>query len=308
MQGVNYLPYNEIDRKKWDACITGSTNNLIYAKSFYLDAMAENWDGLILNDYEAVMPFCWKKKFGIKYGYQPAFTQQGGVYCRSRQGEMIVAAFLHKIFTTVKFAEISLNFHNIQHLEFANVKTSLRNNFVLDIGGPYERIATNFHPHFKKSLRRIQKFNLKYFASHDYSFVIQLYKKLYGEKMKGTRSEDFEQFEELCDVLSTDNNVITRMAFDENNKLLSASVLLKDGKRIYNIISCATAEGRLKESNYFLYDNIIQEFCEDMMWLDMEGSDLAMIAAFYKKLNPVNQPYPFIKYNALNPFLKIFKP
>ncbi|MEI9956106.1 MAG: hypothetical protein WDM90_07350 [Ferruginibacter sp.] len=37
---------------------------LIYAQSFYLDAMAANWDAIVFNDYEAVMPLTWKKEMG----------------------------------------------------------------------------------------------------------------------------------------------------------------------------------------------------------------------------------------------------
>ena len=53
---IYYLPYQQIDKEKWDACIAQSSNSLIYACSFYLEALSENWDALVLDDYEAVMP------------------------------------------------------------------------------------------------------------------------------------------------------------------------------------------------------------------------------------------------------------
>ena len=57
------IPSEKIDREKWDACVSNSHNPLIYARSFYLDHISDNWSGLVLNDYEAVMPICWRKKF-----------------------------------------------------------------------------------------------------------------------------------------------------------------------------------------------------------------------------------------------------
>ena len=42
--------------------------------------MARHWDGLILNDYEAVMPVTWNQKWGIKYLHQPALTPQLGIF------------------------------------------------------------------------------------------------------------------------------------------------------------------------------------------------------------------------------------
>src|SRR6266550_2768979 len=68
---IHYLQRQDIDLIKWNACITAAPNGLIYARSFYLDAMtAEQWDGLVMGDYEAVMPLPWRRKFGFYYLYQ----------------------------------------------------------------------------------------------------------------------------------------------------------------------------------------------------------------------------------------------
>ena len=53
---IAYLSNKNIDKQKWDRCIDMASNGLIYAYSFYLDAMSKHWDALILNDYEIVMP------------------------------------------------------------------------------------------------------------------------------------------------------------------------------------------------------------------------------------------------------------
>ena len=73
---IQYLSHDEIDKPKWDRCIDEAPNGLIYSYSFYLDHMAKHWDGLVLskgphsdNDYEAVMPLTWNKKYGLHYLY-----------------------------------------------------------------------------------------------------------------------------------------------------------------------------------------------------------------------------------------------
>ena len=77
---IRYVTYQQIDKAKWDACIASVDNGSIYAYSFYLDTMAKHWDALILNDYEAVMPLTWNKKYGIAYLYQPFFTASLGIF------------------------------------------------------------------------------------------------------------------------------------------------------------------------------------------------------------------------------------
>jgi hypothetical protein len=60
---ITYLKHTEIDKYKWDACITRASNSLVYAYSWFLDVVSPNWDALILDDYTAVMPITHRKKY-----------------------------------------------------------------------------------------------------------------------------------------------------------------------------------------------------------------------------------------------------
>ena len=53
---------------------------MVYAFSYYLNSMAKNWDALVLNDYDAVMPLTWNKKYGFYYLYQPFMSASLGVF------------------------------------------------------------------------------------------------------------------------------------------------------------------------------------------------------------------------------------
>src|SRR5215210_5206946 len=75
---IEIIPSHKINRSKWDACITNSSNALIYANSFYLDTMTDNWQGIVVNDYDCVMPVPWRKKIRVKYCYDVPFIQQLG--------------------------------------------------------------------------------------------------------------------------------------------------------------------------------------------------------------------------------------
>ena len=44
---IDLVPYENIDRKAYDRCVTNSENFRVYATSSYLDAVADNWDALI---------------------------------------------------------------------------------------------------------------------------------------------------------------------------------------------------------------------------------------------------------------------
>ena len=89
-----YYTNAEIDKQKWDQCIRESNQAVIYAESVYLDYMAGEWDALVYGDYEALMPLCFRKKWGIRYLYQPAFVQQGGIFTSLPINSLLVEGFL----------------------------------------------------------------------------------------------------------------------------------------------------------------------------------------------------------------------
>jgi hypothetical protein len=302
---IRHLVHNDIDKKKWDECIKNAGNSLIYAYSFYLDAIAGNWDGIVVNNYEAVIPLVYRKKKFITYLYQPPFTQQLGVFYKKQLTSNQYNKIENILQAQYRFAEIFTNYGNAG--SFAKQYCSTQNNFILSINKPYEEIYAGYLPGFTKSLRRIAKFNFKYVAAADINEAVLLYKKLYGSRVKHITGKDFTAFENLCFVLLQRQMLVIRKVFGEKDNLLALALLFKDNHRIYNIISCVTDEGKRLEANYFLYDSIIKEYCNKEMILDLEGSEIKGVADFYKKMNPVTQPYFFYRYNHLPALIKLLK-
>src|SRR4051812_29985359 len=94
---IRYLEQKDIRKDLWDRCISDSANCLIYGYSNYLDRMTTNWDGLVLGDYEAVMPLPWRKKFGISYLYQPFLTAQLGLFSTQPIDAILLEDFFNAI-------------------------------------------------------------------------------------------------------------------------------------------------------------------------------------------------------------------
>ncbi|MEO6489846.1 MAG: GNAT family N-acetyltransferase [Ferruginibacter sp.] len=304
---ITYLTYKEIDKQKWDECIRGSSNGLIYAESVYLNHMSPNWDALIIGNYDAVMPLTWKRKWGIRYLYQPAFTQQGGIFSRKRLSAKQVKSFIDLAATKFKFAEFNINYANSLEPE-KNLKVLKRNNFILPLGNGYKNIFSGYNSYIKQRLSRLKKFSLKYATSEDYIAVIKLYKKLYRERMPSVTTTDFQQFEKLCKYFLKSGRVEIREAYDhEGIELLAAILLFKDNKRLYNVISCILPAGKKALANYFLYNELIREFSNQDIILDFEGSDIPGVSYFYNKFSVNNQRFSFVKFNNLPMPIKLLK-
>ncbi len=304
MLNLTYLAHKDIDKSKWDDCIKKSTNGLIYGETAYLDHMASNWDAIILNDYEAVMPLTWRKKWGISYLYQPAFIQQNGIFSTIELNDIIIDDFIELASSLFRFAEFTLNYQN----KSTNQPLSLRNNFILPLGISYDAIFNNFSQYIKQRLKKAEKFEHSYVVSTDYKEVIEIYKQLYTNKIKRITKKDMLNFEKLCFHYNKMNRVIVRKVINKNtNELLAVVLLLKDERRIYNLASSIFPEGKKQLANYFLYGNIIKEFSTEKIIMDFEGSDIQGIAYFYGNFANENQQYPFIKWNKLPALIKKIK-
>jgi hypothetical protein len=304
---VIHIPYKKIDKQKWDLCIANALHPSLFCTSKYLDNIASQWDALILNDYEFVMPLIHRKKFGIAYLYQPAFLPVISIFSSFKTAKYIIKAFLSKAFELYNFAEISLA-HPVTISSFhKNMVVKEHNNFVVNLKEDYKNKYANYHPHFTKSLRRLQKLSLQYLTSNNVNEVITLYELLYLERIKSVEKKDVQDFLNLCLVIQKNKNVVIRKVQDESSGILAAVILLQYKNILYNIISCISPEGKKAEANYFLYDKIMEEFSGKNYLLDLEGSDIKGIANFYLKMNPTNEKYISIKYNNLPKLIKLIK-
>jgi hypothetical protein len=292
MPQIKILPSTEIDFLKWDNCVAQSTNGLIYAYSFYLNAMAKHWYGLIVNDYEAIFPIPVKKKLSIQYAYMPAFTQQLGLIGNEKMNTKILIDAMQSF---LKYGSIHLNFSNINFTE----KISEKNNFILELKSNYSVIKEKYKKTIAYSLSKAAKQHFIYTKDDDIEKAVALYK-LYNQKnMPHVIGTDYSNFKKLLLLLQKNNKVLVRKVETEKQELMSIALLLKDNKRYYNILNTTTEAGRKTEANYFLYDNILQELSNQNRLFDFEGSDLHGVQKFYEKFGAINQPYFYWHYNVL---------
>ena len=109
---ISYLTRKEVDTEKYNACVAKAINSRIYAFSWYLDIVADNWDVLVLDDYKVVMPLPWRQKYFVKYIYLPTWVQQLGAFFREDDFIETLPLFLSAIPNKFKFIEMYLNSGN----------------------------------------------------------------------------------------------------------------------------------------------------------------------------------------------------
>jgi hypothetical protein len=291
---IRYLKRQEIDTNRWDQCINGAPNGLIYGFHYYLDHMAAGqWDALVLDDYAAVMPLTWRRKAGIRYLYQPAFTQQTGIFSYEELSPALIRAFLAASARHFRFAEIFLNYDNpLPHFQ-------LHTNYILSLETPYSRLSANYKGQLVRSLKQAYGSSLDYRTDLDAATAIDNYRRQYAHKINSIRQKDYRQFQRLSADLQQHGQVLVRAVADIREQLLATALLLRDSKRLYLLLPATLPAGREAKASHFLIDQLIKEWAESPMILDFEGSDLPGVARFYANFGATVQPYFFYHFNRL---------
>ena len=273
---IQLLPAHQIDRNKWNRTVSQAENGLIYADTRFLDTMADNWSGIVVGDYTAVLPLPWRKKWGISYLYVPPFMQQLGlVGILDKEEVKAVSNLLQQQFI---YGDLHFNFSNSYVASnFSAVKK--RKNRITHLLPTYAELSQSFSGDARRNLQEAAHHSL-HFQEGGEEEAMQLF--LEQMKYKGAPSiTDMKKFNGLCKEFSSTQQTICRSVLDNNKQLLAAIVGFKDGKRMYNLLNLTTPEGRKKSSNYFLFDQLLREWSGQPLWLDWEGSELPGVQSFY---------------------------
>ena len=296
---IHIIPSAEIDTDKWDNCVANHTSGLIYSTYHYLNAIADNWYGLIINDYKAVMAIPWRKKWGIKYIYTPPFMQQSGLI-GSTDNEGVLKE-LNKFSSYITY---NFNFDNQQLIK--DIGFTEHTNLIL----PLFSTADDIQRIYSKSLQRnLQKAltNGVTVTDGNYTESIDWYKRFQGNKMEHVKDADYKHLTSILSYLNEKGNLICKNALNATGDMIATIVCLKDNRRIYNLLPSSSEEGKELSAMHVLLNNIIVEYADTKLIFDFEGSDISGVQQFYKQFGSVNEPYYRIHQNNLPIALKMLK-
>lgn len=291
------LESHKIDFNKWDDCIEESSNGLVYGLSEYLNYTTDNWKGVVVDNYVAVMPIPWRKKFGITYTYEVPFLQQAGVY--SGSDSLSLDEALNALNSFCSYGTYNFNF--AQH----DQRLQARTNLVLALNSGIEELYQNFTPDAKRIIQHTLNSSMRY-SQGDVDEAVAMYKRHCEDSVK-ISAHQYESFRILCKSLFAQGNVHVRRVEDTRGNTLSIMLLLKFRNRLINIINATFAEGRKLNSNYLLYYSVLKEFAGSGFLFDFEGSEHPGIQRFYRQFTTTNQPYYRYHLNNLPSALKWLK-
>ena len=296
---INYLTYSQINKTKWDACIDNADNGLIYAYTVYSDTMSKNWDALVLNDYEAVMPLTWNKKYAIHYLYQPAFAACLGIFGKCLTTET-VNAFLKAIPGKFKYWDIYFNPGNVFKIKDFDLYT--RMNYVLNLNDSYDNLYNAYRDSIKRNIKKSEQLQLQINKNIPVAEITRLAKEQ-ASSFSLLSESDFIQFEKLFYILYRDKRATTYGVYTKDGDLIASAVFFFSHNRAYYIMVGNNPIGKTLGASHALINAFIKDHAGENMLLDFEGSDVSSLAFFYSSFGATEEKYSAVKLNRLPSYL-----
>ncbi len=251
--------------------------------SWYIDSTADNWYGLISDDYSTIFPVPYTKKVGVKQFIQPIFT---------RQFEVIGNEFdLTKAITFIKNDFKLINFRSSQILNL-NQQTSERQHQIINL-----KSELNYSSNAKRLIKKSNQI-YTYQSISDLTPFIELIKKNLSKKIKEFTPKNIKKIEKLMQA-ALNNNKGECIGIFEDNHFVGAGFFFKDKNTITYLKGVSTNESMKKGAMYGLIDFAIKTYQQNYSTFDFGGSMVEGVAVFYKKFGAVNEKYNEYTINQL---------
>ncbi len=306
MMHINYTKHAQIDKTRWDHCILNAANGNIYALSWYLDAVSENWDALISEDYQYIMPLTWRQKWGMKYLYRPLLSQQLGVFSTESLGTDIVLDFLKHIPKKFRLIEITLNKHN--SILAPGFESSKHVSYELDLVSEYSLLESEYSQNTKRNLKKTEQNDLSFDSDVRAEDFLSL---MWDDSSAGSaillKPHNQILLQSLLKNMKQHKAGRIIGARDSEGQLIAAVLFGYSHNKWYYLAPVNSDQGREKRALFGIIDKLIREQSGQKMMLDFEGSDISGLARFYKGFAAENYQYSFIRRNNLPWPVRMFK-
>lgn len=283
---IKRLKYEEVDWQKYQNCLVQSEQYIFFAEKKYLDLLLhQNWEILVDNDYEAVMPIPLAKKWGFTFVVMPLQTQQLGVFSEKDTPELN-ESFLAFFQQNYKVFYYAFNAKN----EFTTLLKT-RKNYKL-FAEDYENIKKKYSIHRRRNVRITDvlqdkiEFTEADSLNHSESF--------FTENVIGFTNSSLKKraFENMKNFLSQNLLNVYELYFD--GKLASQAYLIESEKEdfLVNFINDK------KFSKYNLSSIILDQiFRKNIKKKDFNfhGSNISEIAEFYRRFGATEENYAFVE-------------
>jgi len=274
--------------------IAHSSAETLYPYSWYLDAAAENWSALIMDDYRFIMPLVWKRKFGIHYLYQPFYTQQLGVFGNAFADPTTLSLMLAGIPKKFRFGHIHFNSGNLVG-EQGPLHVDDRKNYRLTLQQAHEELKRSYSTNTRRNISRTMDADIRIRKNIDTAALIRLKK---SHDVIRRPESSYRWLQGLLETVKKNGTGVTYGSM--NGKELEAAAFFGFSRtRAIYLVAVSSEQGKQHRSMFRVVDAFIADHAGTGLILDFEGSSIPSVARFFAGFGATPEIYQRLRFNRL---------
>lgn len=254
------LSSSEINRTAWDECVSQSFNGIIYGYSWYLDAVCDDWEGLVDEDYGMVMPLPVWELGKFRFIKNTPFLPYVSIYSRVAPSTEKINQFI----SAIPYKNVSLCM--LPYNGFSEYSHSSERGYPMvffDLIMGYEAVDERFHSIFDLSKYRGANDEFSIVRTQGLSEYIA-FRALSKFKIKG----DEVYLKRLLSHALRFKNAGIYVAFDNKNMPVAMMAVLKSNQRlsVVDAVSLGGASGR--KALFFILRQVVRVHAESNLVLN----------------------------------------
>ncbi len=305
---IKYLKNHFIDRFKYDQCIKLDETGIIYGLSWYMDIICEEWDALVLNDYDAVWPLPLRYKWGVKYFYRPYAVQQLGIFTKKPLNPSTLEEFIKALKQHCQYADVYLNEGQVlSERKVPLVKFMPNRNMMLDVSCSYQDIYNGFNTNTRRNIKASQKSKLQLFEQDGPEVLVRLFKDNKAKDLKLSDSFYRNIEKAMYHCLHHNCGRVWTVYGGPNIVVAGAFITEFSGRATLLFTALDSGMGKELKAMFFLINEFLIYYSTKLRLFDFEGSNDDNLVRFYGGFGAEEKTYYNLKYNGLPWPLKLMK-
>lgn len=302
-----FLSREQIDAQRWDKHISHSGQCVIYALSWYLDTVCEQWEALVwpsATEFSIVMPLAVRRKMGVRVLYQPLFCQYLGIFSQQELAPAQCSLFLQAVAARYTYvSNYTFNPENFQLIfgvarDLKCFDLEIRKTHWLDLDRHYGHISTGYAKDRNANLKRGARAKWQIIGSDDFERLVAFFVQHHAPHIGKIKKNAYRTLEALGRRCL--DNAAGTLLYARIGPCIHAGILLARyrGRTIY-LFNSADPVGRKGNARAVMLDTYFRRHAGTKQVFDFESPQKESIAAYYAGFGAMEIPFCCISRNAL---------
>ena len=280
---------DHIDTVRWDQLVE-EKGGLVFSKSVYLDAVAENWCVFVDEDYSCGIALPYVIRLGKRSLYTPIFLRY-----LEWLGDSPAEGFFKLLRSKFAAADLSLR---------DKIGTEEYTEYV------FQEMVPGVHPYYKdqakRMIRKFERSDLKILETGDLKAIFNVISEELPRKIDSVNSKNLKRLFELVENLSQ-TGLLRVLMVAESDQCVGGAFFIETSDRTIYLKSAFTEEAKKLGAMYGLMDQMINGTLEQSKRFDFGGSRVEGVKRFNHNLGASDVIYYNYKWNNMPVWYRFLK-